>query len=308
VPTLTGRYPAAENMSPLRVHAMNRVVKGMALAALLALPFAVDASPLTIAPHLGELAPRLAIQELASEHGVALPTTLVEKLVRVRLELRDLVFRANSKLVALAYHAGLHTPDVSVLTTEPIPSLLSLGSSSGYGWRDDPMRHSARFHSGADVRAKPGTPVVAAGDGVVVFTGYYGGYGNMIAVDHGGGVTTRYAHLRRIDTKKDAVVTGGEPIGQVGLTGRTTGPHLHFEVLLDKQPVDPVMAMTVGEIGRVSPLAGLLASLALAPEMQSGVTSTLDPPRQPRQKKAEPKPETSRPARPGYVKPVRPVS
>jgi murein DD-endopeptidase MepM/ murein hydrolase activator NlpD len=293
---------------------MNRVVKGMALAALLALPFAVDASPLSIAPRLGaglELRPRLAVEQLAADHGVVLPGGLVDKLVRFRLELRDLVFRANSKLVSLAYHAGLRTPDVSVLTTEPIPSLVSLGASSGFGWRDDPVRHSARFHSGADVRAKPGTPVVAAGDGVVVFTGYYGGYGNMIAVDHGGGVITRYAHLRRIDTKKDDAVAAGEPIGQVGLTGRTTGPHLHFEVLLDKQPVDPVMAMTVGEIGRLSPLAGLLASLALAPELQAAVTSQLDPPRQPRQKKPETKdakPETARPARSGYVKPARPVS
>ena len=113
--------------------------------------------------------------------------------------------------------------------------------------------------------------MLAAGDGVVVFAGRQGGYGNVVYVDHGGGVVTRYAHLRRIETKKDASVTAGERIGQVGSTGRATGPHLHFEVRLDGRAVDPVTAMTVAELERADPRAGQLAAFALSPEIQAAV-------------------------------------
>ena len=206
-------------------------------------------------------------------------------------------------LILLALHAPVaaesaaEIPDVSVLTTEPVANT----ESSGFGWRDDPIRHRAKFHTGTDFRGKRGTPVVASGDGVVVFAGRRGGYGNLIEIDHGNGIITRYAHLRRMIAKKGAAVSAGEQIGEVGSTGRTTGPHLHFEVRLGERPVDPVTALSVAQLLRDSPALGQIAMYSLAYDVQSEVSSRIDPPK-------TRKPKESRPDRPGRVKRVKPVS
>jgi murein DD-endopeptidase MepM/ murein hydrolase activator NlpD len=196
--------------------------------------------------------------------------------VQAERGMRNFVHGLENRFATLLQDDGLVVPDLTVLSIEPVAH----SESSGFGWRDDPIRHTRGFHSGTDFRGKPGTPVVAAGDGVVTFCGRMGGYGNMVQIDHGGGVVTRYAHLRRIDTKKDASIAAGVQLGLLGSTGRTTGPHLHFEVRIDGAPVSAITAMSVAALQRESPLAGRLAALALSPELQAATQSDVDPPKQ----------------------------
>jgi len=110
---------------------------------------------------------------------------------------------------------------------------------SPYGPRYHPVLHYTRMHNGADMNAGSGTPIVACRGGTVVIAGGQGGYGNTVVVEHGGGMATLYAHQSRIATSEGASVAAGEVIGYVGSTGLSTGPHLHFEVRLSGNPVDP---------------------------------------------------------------------
>lgn len=225
------------------------------------------------------------LSQVVAEFEKLVPHAFLDRVVAAELSLRDLARGADARLLAWAGELPAAAPDLAVLTTMPIGDP---EDSSGYGWRDDPIRHTRRFHSGTDYRADPGTAVFAAGPGVVVFAGRQGGYGNVIYVDHGGGVVTLYGHLRRIETKKDAAVGAGERIGQVGSTGRATGPHLHFEVRLDNRPVDSVTAMTVAAMERESPEAGRLAAFALAPEIQRKAVDGSDRQRGNRHKASRP--------------------
>jgi murein DD-endopeptidase MepM/ murein hydrolase activator NlpD len=109
----------------------------------------------------------------------------------------------------------------------------------GFGPRRDPIIGRPAFHSGIDFRAPPGAPIKSAGAGTVVSAGWNGGYGRMVEVDHGNGITTRYAHMSRISVSRGDKVETGTVLGRVGSTGRSTGPHLHFEVRKGGEAVDP---------------------------------------------------------------------
>ncbi len=111
--------------------------------------------------------------------------------------------------------------------------------SSGFGYRSDPFTGGAAFHAGLDFRGPIGAPIYAAAAGAVSFTGVRQGYGNCVEISHGNGLMTRYAHMSRITAKLGTKVGPGSVIGAIGSTGRSTGPHLHFEVRINDRPVDP---------------------------------------------------------------------
>ncbi len=111
--------------------------------------------------------------------------------------------------------------------------------TSGYGTRRDPIHGAEREHHGIDYGAPAGTPILAAADGVVRFSGARGGYGNVVIVSHPDGTETRYAHCRDLGVRVGEAVAAGQAIATVGSSGRSTGPHLHFEVRRGGTPIDP---------------------------------------------------------------------
>ncbi len=116
---------------------------------------------------------------------------------------------------------------------------------SGFGIRHNPFGGSGlEVHTGQDIEASLGTPIVAGARGTVIFVGWQNGYGRLIIIDHGGGLTTRYGHLSEFNVEQGQEVARGQFIGRVGSTGRSTGPHLHYEVRINDEAVDPVPYLT----------------------------------------------------------------
>jgi len=125
--------------------------------------------------------------------------------------------------------------------------------TSNYGYRVDPFTRSPAMHTGIDFRAETGSPVRATAPGKVVTAEYTGGYGNMVEIEHAGGVSTRYAHMSAILVSPGQVVGTGTIVGKVGTTGRSTGPHLHYETRINEEPLDPTRFLRAG-----GKLAGML--------------------------------------------------
>jgi murein DD-endopeptidase MepM/ murein hydrolase activator NlpD len=117
---------------------------------------------------------------------------------------------------------------------------------SVFGWRIDPITGRSALHTGLDFPAEPGTEISAAAGGVVVTQEYHSQYGNMVEVDHGNDLITRYAHASKVYVKKGDLIKRGQKIAEVGTTGRSTGPHLHFEVLVQGVPQDPQKFLDAG--------------------------------------------------------------
>jgi len=128
----------------------------------------------------------------------------------------------------------------SIPAIQPVANKNLKYTASGYGMRIDPIYKTAKFHAGMDFSANIGTPVYATGDGVVKKAGWQSGYGKIIIINHGFGYETWYAHLNDYDVRVGQKVVRGEVIGEVGNTGKSTGPHLHYEVHVKGKVVNPV--------------------------------------------------------------------
>jgi len=123
-----------------------------------------------------------------------------------------------------------------------LPTMLPVNAhfnASGFGMRIDPITGQQAMHEGIDFIADTGTAVVAAAGGVVQFAGYHPQYGHVVDIDHGNDLITRYAHLSRMLVDEGAIVNRGRKIGEIGSSGRSTGPHLHFEVRFKGAPQNP---------------------------------------------------------------------
>jgi murein DD-endopeptidase MepM/ murein hydrolase activator NlpD len=146
--------------------------------------------------------------------------------------------------LAYAHMERLQLTLVAIPLRQPLPG--ELDTTSGFGVRLDPFIRAPAMHSGLDFRASTGEPVRATAAGKVESTGWSGGYGKLVEIDHGNGFSTRYGHLSEILVREGETIRPGQIIGRVGSTGRSTGPHLHYETRIDGEAVDPNKFLRAG--------------------------------------------------------------
>lgn len=218
---------------------------------------------------ISQLRAQLAVKERAIEHltgrlrGIAIGNIQsVEKaLSGTGIAVERLIRRGRTG----ADQGGPFIPDDTPLgaaardmerwdSLQRVMAVLPLGApmetyvvTSGFGSRADPINKRRARHQGIDLKAPRGTPVQATGPGTVSIARTMGRYGKLVEIDHGLGVRTRYAHLHAIHVKQGQRVYAGQSIGKLGSTGRTTGPHLHYEVIVDGNPNNPKRFITAGK-------------------------------------------------------------
>jgi len=150
---------------------------------------------------------------------------------------------AEVEMRAVQLERELRTYESALRERARVPSIWPVAggeATDSFGGRRDPFGgSSSEFHSGQDISAERGTPVYAAGIATVKFAGTQSGYGQVVILDHGDGITTRYGHLSKIEVSTGQQLLRGEMIGRVGSTGRSTGPHLHYEVRINEEAVNP---------------------------------------------------------------------
>jgi len=158
----------------------------------------------------------------------------------VELRTQELLYEVVDAEQSLEEVRGYLDDRISLL--HAFPSLWPVRGwlTSGYGWRRNPILGSVKLHAGLDIAAPRGTPVVAPADGDVVFAGSHSAYGNLLVIDHGYGITTKYAHTSVLLVDVGERVHRGELLARVGSTGQSTGPHLHFEIHKNGSPLNPI--------------------------------------------------------------------
>lgn len=139
---------------------------------------------------------------------------------------------------------GVQKGVIAIPSVQPVEKLQF---TSNFGIRSDPFRGTAAMHAGVDIPGPVGTPIYATADGIVDHAGWQGGYGNLVEINHGKGIATRYGHLSKVLVADGARVTRGQLIALMGSTGRSTGSHLHYEVRMVGHAVNPVPFLTTGD-------------------------------------------------------------
>jgi len=171
-------------------------------------------------------------EEGTSTHGAGGPALNLDDAAIAAIEARAARLEEDLQVYAAALRERARMPSIW-----PVEG----GLSDGFGVRSNPFGGgSSEFHPGQDITAPPGTPVAAAADGTVALAGWQNGYGQTVVIDHGNGLTTRYGHLSKIEVAAGQEIKRGEELGQVGSTGRSTGPHLHYEVRIGDVAVSPL--------------------------------------------------------------------
>ena len=195
-----------------------------------------------------QLAARDRMEKLAAVYeklNIALPDDMTANTGGPFVASSDMEFEDLAENVALSLDAfaSLKKQAGKLPVANPVPGA---GVTSNFGSHIDPFNRRSAFHAGIDFRAARGTPVQATGRGRIVHAGRKGGYGLMVEIDHGNGITTRYAHLSRVLVEVGARVKAGDTVGKVGSTGRSTGPHLHYEVRRHDKASNPVRFLQAG--------------------------------------------------------------
>lgn len=209
-----------------------------------------ETRPTTDAPTVPPLRGGRAAPPTPGQGGPFLPATgadprlhdldrLISRVERDSEMQADLFLLIESRLLERRL-AGLTVPSARPVDVVP---------GSGFGFRLDPFTGRPALHTGLDFPADVGTPILAAAGGVVTADDIHPAYGRVVEVDHGGGLVTRYAHTSRVLVKPGDIVKRGQTIAEVGNSGRSTGPHLHFEVLLDGVPQNPARFLASGPPG-----------------------------------------------------------
>lgn len=166
--------------------------------------------------------------------------------------------------------AGRVSGNIPGFSAQPvsIPSLVPVEGvrlSSDYGMREHPVLGGRRAHKGVDLAAPAGTPIRASADGMVSRADWFSSYGLYVALEHGGNIETRYGHMSRLNVAAGQQVHKGDIIGYVGTTGRSTGPHLHYEVRIAGEAVNPIPYLQTGKIERL-PAAAAAAAMGAGEE------------------------------------------
>lgn len=201
----------------------------------------LDAVGGRLAKHFGLPEQEFDFRKQPGQGGAETPASQFQLDTRqLEHELATFALQMEKRSASLSVLEAMTLREQVAKSTSPTLQPVSAGwFSSNFGWRLDPFSGKKAFHEGVDFMAETGTPIQAAAGGLVVYSDHHPQYGNMIDVDHGNGMTSRYAHASKRLVKVGDIVLQGQKIAEVGSTGRSTGPHLHFEVLKNGAPQNP---------------------------------------------------------------------